>query len=211
MSVANDAEKISKLCEKIAGWEQSGYRGVQYVEALVELTKSLEESSTPDHSALVLCAERSLAALTALTALGQISVHYLGIHMESIRGSSLAGLGKTTEAVAALEIALSLAERIEDTSHVFTILVSLSEECRGTGDFEKGLLLLERAESLLTSVDQPADIISLHKTCIFHFRGILLGTMGRYSAALESFSLLFEMQTRILDLRVLRWQKRLPY
>ena len=154
-------------------------RGVEYAAVLNHIAWC-HAALTPTDIAIALrfCDQ----AVAVCTTLDGSNLRVLGIHATSHqkRGILLANAGRTTEAVAAYELAIALAERAGDNILAASALCDLTQEMGETREYERGLRLIGRAETLV----ERADATPLTKLEILlriaQFRGNLLHSLGRH-------------------------------
>ena len=134
---------MSSFQTAISLWGEQ--RSESYAVALAGIAHCYD--SLDDNVAALSFTERALAVICALDQTKAATTHRT--EWEISRGIRLSNLDRTTEGNAAFELALALAESAGNSHLVVDALTYLANGCQYTGEFEKGLSHLQRADSLL--------------------------------------------------------------
>ena len=144
-------------------------------------------SSPPDYDAQLRYADEALAVVNLLDP-ADPRVRICRARSEYRRGAALTMGGRTTEAIAALEVARSLlADAAIDIALRADTLIKLASNYRVTGEAAKGLLRLDEAEALLFGHRWFADDLIEARSAITINRGALLSTLGRFDESLACY------------------------
>ena len=141
----------------------------------------------PSYSLMLLDRSRGITGRLSLVHTdGEVFAQEIAL-CEEDRGCSLAKLGRTTEAIAALESALLNFGKTNDEAGVLAVTIKLSEEYETTGDYEKGLQILSRAEALCALPHEGIRALTRERIDVASSRGSCLLGLRRFDEALNSF------------------------
>ena len=104
---------------------------------------------------------------------------------------------RTTEALAAFQLSLSIAERLGAVIDEIRALTNIAYECRHIGACEQGLAHLQRAQTLCASVTDRGSDLAEQQQKIHQFRGDLLTSLQRHEEALACYVSVLQADTRI--------------
>ena len=154
-----------------------------YAATLLLLAGSLPNLVPPDRPAALLRAvEEGIVVLRSLDRSGSADVAIILGESLRLKGAIHSQEGKLIESVASFEEALSVFEASGDADSASSVLISLAYEMEGTGEFQKGLRCLDRAEALSRLL--PAHDAALKRARIVGCRGNFLSHLRRYDEAL---------------------------
>ena len=174
-------------------WERSGYRGHDYVAALINLANCANVLRDPQIA--VTFAERAFAVFGSDAKEGTDGLR-LRIECLSARGNALSMLGRPTEAIASYDQLLPLAKRAGDSPGISRALTCLALECQFTGEFERGLLYLQQAESLGAKASTSSELLT-RQSFILETRARLQSCLGDFNAALSCFRAMLDIEERL--------------
>ena len=184
---------IPLYCSVLLTCYRAGYRGLPYIGALAALAKCYNDVDDPENSLPVVD--------TAIDALAELEyseeVLLVWFNCEHLRGIALMRLARTTEAIASLELALSYAERGGSVMNVIRSLIDLVNALFSTGDFDKCMRFLQRAEALCVRDNMNETDYADYHRIILTRRGKSLDGLHRYSEALECLSTVLALEKTI--------------
>ena len=170
-------ERAISLCEEI-GFTES-LRFVYVVRLLGDCCRECEFYSTALRHA-----ERSLDIVRTLNH-GEPPVVMEHARCDQSLAAVFSHLGRTTEAIASYASALLLYERCGDEEGTIVTLGNLGAQYRHTGQFDEGLAVLQRAESMCTGTPGGTAKYAAQLIKILTAKGNILCSLGRTEEALD--------------------------
>ena len=128
---------IPYMLRAISLWDEVGFRSSTYCGFRYMLANAYQQLC--NSAAALSAAEEAIATLNYDADLS------LRLSCELVRGNSLSQLGRVTEAIAASEHTLELAEWLGDAALIFDALIDLATNRLDTGEFDKALQYAQRA------------------------------------------------------------------
>ena len=183
------------LTQLLALMEQSG-QSDHALMTHVLLMLAVSHSNTQQFHLSMLYAERTITRLDERHELDALGPEKRAC-CEQIRAVGLAGMDRTTEAIAAYELALGLFARTQlPDSAQLDSLIGIATACIRTGDVERGLTCVREAEILALTLSDRARRLD-YLSSIANARGNLLLQINRTAESIVAFRARLDYDTQL--------------